>query len=172
LLTYVRGRTFRRRLEPKISGEIFEEQGVRFLSIVASVKNVGLSRAEVFQKGTWVRMVLLQMKTGTRSIAVPKEIHLGTAPILGDHSWIEPGEEVHDVLLVQLPERTPEHIAIRLSLKVKSQEWRWIPQVDSTEDQRNTAPEADLVKNLVWSAASIVPFSAPQPFSNQKTDPD
>jgi hypothetical protein len=35
-LTYVRGRTFRRRLEPKITGQILLEKGTQFLSMDAS----------------------------------------------------------------------------------------------------------------------------------------
>jgi len=168
LLTYVRGRTFRRRLEPKITGEVFEEGGARFLSIVASARNVGLSKAEVIEDGTWVRIFLLKKKN-VKSFAVPAEVRLGTAPILLQHSWIEPGEEVHDVLIVQLPEKSAEDIGVRLDLRVKSQEWRWIPPADYSGGTQVTAEAgSDLVRNLIWNAAAIVPMSAAEKSSGDE----
>ena len=53
-LNYVRGRTFKRRLEPKILGKI--SRGVRvdtwMVSGIAQAKNVGLSKVDIEASGT------------------------------------------------------------------------------------------------------------------------
>lgn len=170
-LTYIRGRTFRRRLEPAITGQIFVDSGIRFLSIEASVKNVGLSRAALPQRGTWVRIVRLQRKKST-SVAEPKEMLIGTPPIFKRHGWIEPGEEVHDVMLVQLPQDTPEDVAIGLSLRVASEEWRWPTPRDQPQDtdpEASSDPDNLFKRRLGWHAGSIVPLRVPQPEQDSLT---
>jgi hypothetical protein len=180
LLTYVRGRTFRRRLDPKITGQIFSKNDVHLLLITVTVKNVGLSRANLYQRGTWIKVFRVQAKDGASSWALPEDNRLLTAPIFQKHSWVEPGEEVHDVFIVQLPQRTPDDVAIRLNLRVLSQEWRWPTENDS---KKHKPP--DFTKNwedrfwrdLAWNAEFVVPLevppspspSEPQPASNAPT---
>ncbi len=161
ILNYLRGRTFRRRLELKVTGEILIESDIRFLSIVATIKNVGLSKARIFQEGTWVKIFRLQKKTQSDALALPHETRLGTGPIFAAHGWVEPGEEVNDVLFVQLPAKTPEDIAVRVEFRVKSQERRWLPPAEF--EQVDDAAEADeyIVRNLTWVTAAIVPLAAP-----------
>jgi len=160
ILNYLRGRTFRRRLELKVSGEIFEKTGIHFLSVVTTAKNVGLSKVRVFQKGTWVRLVRLRSKQKSSALQLPEEIFLGTAPIFKRHDWIEPGEEVNDILFVQLPERIPEDVAISLSLRVKSTEWRWVTEADLEKAESPEKPDPEFVRKLVWHAAAVVSYDS------------
>src|ERR1700683_1384896 len=51
-LNYRRGRTFEKRLELKISGKEIEGKGEPLLSGSAQIKNVGLSKFPIQQKGT------------------------------------------------------------------------------------------------------------------------
>jgi hypothetical protein len=48
-LNYLRGRTFKRRLEPSITGKTIRSKGLLLLSGVAQVKNVGLSKVVIQQ---------------------------------------------------------------------------------------------------------------------------
>jgi hypothetical protein len=160
VLNYLRGRTFRRRLELKVSGEIFEKTGIHFLSVVTTAKNVGLSKVRVFQEGTWVRLVRFQSKEKTAALKLPEEILLGTAPIFTTHDWIEPGEEINDILFVQLPERVSEDIAVSLSLRVKSREWRWVTEADLEKAESFENPNPEFVRRLVWHAAAVVPYDS------------
>jgi hypothetical protein len=169
-VTYVRGRTFRRRLELKVSGEVFLEGNVRFLSIIATIRNVGLSKAKLFQEGTSLRMVRLQMRADSDSLKLPRELHLGTAPIFEKHGWVEPGEEIQDVLFLQLPSNSPQDIAVRLSLRVVSQELRLISRLDDGQVQSLADPGEELVRKLEWNVACIVPLSTPKSSASQEME--
>ncbi len=162
-LTYVRGRTFSRRLEPRIEGQLFHQNDRCFLSVQAAVKNVGLSKAVILQTGSWVRIVLLGARAGVVKIAVPAETRLATTPVFMKHKWVEPGEEIHDVQLLQLPHLTENDVAIRLNLRVVSQELRWPTAPDDAQNDPS-APSSDFdmrfVRNLEWNAAAIVPLQA------------
>lgn len=163
-LQYVRGRTFRRRLEPKITGDIFEAEGKHFISIVSSVRNVGLSRAFIIQRGTWVEISILQLDSTTTSFAEPDVKELGKPEVFLSHSWVEPGEEVSDPRLVQLPTKEPRDVAVRLELRVISQEWRWPPLGSYSEPTagRNEDYEAMFKHDLGWTASAIVRFPQPE----------
>jgi hypothetical protein len=171
VLNYLRGRTFRRRLELKVTGQITVEGELHFLSITATVKNVGLSKARIFQEGTWVKLFRLSSKPTGGALSLPGQAHLGTAPVFKEHAWVEPGEEINDVLFVQLPAKQAEDIAIRLNLRVKSQDRRWMDTSDFEE--KGSAPESDypFVRNLTWAAAAVVPYNsaASQPLAEAPT---
>jgi len=164
-LQYVRGRTFRRKLEPKISGEIFEAEGKHFLSITSSVKNVGLSRAFIIQRGTWVEITILQVDSKTSSVAEPDEKEVGYPPVFLSHAWVEPGEEITDQRLVQLPAKESQDVAVRLNLRIISQEWRWPPLESYSEaasGHQNEDFEVKFKRDLAWNATSIVRFTLPE----------
>jgi hypothetical protein len=160
LLTYYRGRTFRRRLELKVSGKVMLHNGVHLASLDAGVKNVGLSRANIIQQGTWLRIVMLAAKPAASLVALPKEKHVGTSPVFKDHSWVEPGEEIHNVMLVQLPTLALEDIALQVNLRIVSEELHFglLAQV-SPEALVLTDDLARLMKQrLAWSAGTIIPL--------------
>jgi hypothetical protein len=161
LLNYLRGRTFHRRLELKVTGQVTTDADLHFLSVTATVKNVGLSKARLFQAGTWVRIYRLRSKTTDERLLLPSETRLGTAPIFTGHDWVEPGEEVSDVLFVQLPTRQANDIALRLEFQVKSQDRRWMDTSDFDEqgDSRELR-DYPFIRNLIWAAAAVVPYSA------------
>ena len=75
-LNYVRGRTFKRRLEPKILGKI--SRGVRvdtwMVSGIAQAKNVGLSKVDIEASGTAI--VIDDMILGTSKKGVPKMVEV------------------------------------------------------------------------------------------------
>jgi hypothetical protein len=162
LLTYYRGRTFRRRLELKLSGKVMLHNGAHLASLDAGVKNVGLSRANIIQQGTWLRIVILGAKPDSDSVALPNQKHLGTSPVFKDHSWVEPGEEIHDVMLVQLPMLAREDIALQVNLRIVSEEmhFRRLAQI-SAEDLVEADDLAKMMKQrLAWSAGTIIPLHA------------
>lgn len=164
-LQYVRGRTFRRKLEPKISGEIFEAEGKHFLSITSAVRNVGLSRAFIIQRGTWIQISILQVDSTTDAVAEPDEKEVGYPEVFTSHSWVEPGEEVSDQRLVQLPAKESRDVAVRLDLRIISQEWHW-PPLSSDPGSAAAANEDFEVKvkrNLGWTAIAIVRYPQPEP---------
>jgi hypothetical protein len=161
-INYVRGRTFYRRLEPKISGEIFAVDDAWFISIDPSVKNVGLSRALIIQEGTWIELIVLQRDGTTKHVAEPIEVALGKPPVFEKHGWVEAGEEIHDVRLVQLPEKTTEDVAVRANLRVVSKELAWVWKEDVSSD-RDDSGELKIIRErrLEWNAGCVVMFQKP-----------
>lgn len=164
--SYLRGRTFRRRLEPEINGSITEVDGVHFIAITSSVKNVGLSRAFIRQRGTQIELDRLQVYRATLAHTNPVRIRVGFSPVFEDHRWVEPGEEVHDVRMIQLPRRTDEDIAIKLTLRVLSDEFS-IPwaRLFSENPPDLLAPDTNAIfrRQIRWAAGCVVPFPQPAP---------
>jgi len=122
-LNYLRGRTFKRRLEPTITGKTIRSKGLLFLSGVAQVKNVGLSRVVVQQRGTAIEVLALVRQArennpdlGTQDVDV--------LSVFKVHGWIEPGEVIEESFLVPVPEH-PETLAFRLRLRIVSEGIEW-----------------------------------------------
>lgn len=158
ILTYVRGRTFRRRLEPSVSGEILVNNGTYLLSVRLSIKNVGLSRANVIQRGTWLRISLLSSKHPADQLQVPSKFLIGTAPVFKKHSWVEPGEEIHDVKLVQIPDLSPDKVAVSLELRVVSDELSLGNVLQTSSEAIVSEEDAGFIlrKRLAWNAGAVV----------------
>ncbi|HEX4955138.1 MAG TPA: hypothetical protein VF017_17240 [Thermoanaerobaculia bacterium] len=95
---YFRGRTHRPRLEPKILARLVPANGKTFVKWTVQVKNVGLSKVEIQQKGTGLRVLYLDYAKPR-----PEPQHLVTLSVLEAHGWIEPGETVEDSGITQLP---------------------------------------------------------------------
>jgi hypothetical protein len=172
VLNYLRGRTFKRRLELTVTGQVTSEGDLHFLSVTATIKNVGLSKAKIFQKGTWVRIYRLRSKANREKLSVPSETLLGTAPIFTEHDWVEPGEQVSDVLFAQLPTKQADDIAVRLNFRVKSQDRRWMDTSEFDEEGNSREfKNYPFVRNLTWAAAAVIPYSptASQPLAEAPT---
>jgi hypothetical protein len=122
-LNYRRGRTFKRRLEPTVTGKTIRSKGVLLLSGVAQVKNVGLSKVTIEQRGTAIEVLAVV------SHSKGQELTLGTKDVdvlsvFEAHGWIEPGEVVEESFLVPVPEH-PEMVAFRLRLRIVSEHIEW-----------------------------------------------
>jgi hypothetical protein len=123
-LNYVRGRTFNKRLELKISGKRAQKKGVTLLSGTAQIKNVGLSKFPIEQKGTAILFFDLKPSASVKRLAETAEERVGVREVFKDHAWIEPGETIEDNFLVQLPE-DEERLAVKLDLRVVAAHIEW-----------------------------------------------
>lgn len=124
-VNYIRGRTFKRRLEPSISGKVIRNMGVSFLSGSVQVKNVGLSKVRIEQKGTAVE-VLAQV-LGTDSELHPPKLNtkdIRVVEIFEKHGWVEPGEQIQESFFMVMPEGR-DTIAILLKLRIVSEQVEW-----------------------------------------------
>jgi hypothetical protein len=122
-LKYFRGRTFRPRLEPDISGVVVSHGGVSHLKVTASLKNVGLSKVDIEQKGSGLRVFSYDAAPHATEAHIAEWTRIRTFPVLEDHQWIEPGESIEDERLIVIPE--DEHLAIQLELRVVSNGITW-----------------------------------------------
>jgi hypothetical protein len=116
---FVRGRTYRPRLEVGMSGQWRQVDGTDLLHARISVRNIGNSVVTLLQKGTGLRVSVLAADQETAPAAVAWTV-LRVFEMLGEHEWIEPGEVVSDDVLLNLG--VPERIPVRFESRLV---WRW-----------------------------------------------
>jgi hypothetical protein len=155
-LNYVRGRTFKRRLEPTISGKVVPcgEMAGLFVSGTAQVKNVGLSKVDIEQSGTAI--VIDDMIPGASKKGIPKLVKAnipgGVAGVFERHRWIEPGETIEESFAVLLPVRN-DRACVRLRLRIVSRHKIF----------KNIEWNADGIAELACSAAEASSAAGKQP---------
>jgi hypothetical protein len=152
-LNYRRGRTFKRRLEPRISGKILHSNGAWLLSGVAQLKNVGLSVVTIEQKGTAIVVDDFLVVTDASGATRVKEERVAVLEVFKAHGWIEPGEPIEESFLIPLPNR-PNRVAAHLRLRIVSSKTEWNndsvaemvpPPAPDPEPQTKGAPAAPKV---------------------------
>ena len=102
---YLLNRTHRARLEARVHAEVLRSHP-GFVKVVLGLKNVGLSRVDILQEGTAVRIFSLDI--GQLDDLWKRR---ATAPIWTSVTWIEPGESCEEQQLLYIP--------VVLSLPVK-----------------------------------------------------
>jgi len=98
---FVRGRIYRPRVEVDLTGQWSSENGKWRLEARITVKNVGASKLKLLQKGTGLRVSLPSAEQPPAPASTKWKI-LRVFVILDQHAWIESGETVSDVLLLDL----------------------------------------------------------------------
>jgi hypothetical protein len=119
---FAKGRVFRSRLEPVVTVESIVKNTFAYLNITITVKNVGLSKVDLHQDGTGLRVFGARSGWATKPMAADWD-HLGTLSTLTAHSWIEPGETVEDQILFVVPGENT--IAFRAELRVSDSRTVW-----------------------------------------------
>lgn len=98
---FVRGRTYRPRIEISLAGQWWQVKGRLLFQARVTVKNVGLSKLGLLQKGTGLRVSVLdsdQPLPPASAKWVSKKVFI----IFDQHKWIESGETISDVVLLDL----------------------------------------------------------------------
>ena len=135
-ISYLRGRTFKLRMEPSIVGKSVEVGGVQFISGIARVKNVGLSKLPIEQTGTAILVSDLLSPAPTLEPTCVNEGFTLVLEVFKKHTWVEPGEPIEELFMLRLPEN-PERVALKLQLRlvVRGIEWN----ADSIIDLSSTS---------------------------------
>lgn len=116
---YVKGRTHKARLKVRLSGTRLESKAPHLAKITAQVENVGLSKCELLDIGSGLR---LQGYDATK--LVDQWTSLATYDLLTKNNhWIEPGVTIEEQLLV--PIDTETYAAFRVELVLNSKDVRW-----------------------------------------------
>ena len=115
----VKGRTYRPRLEVGLFGQWRALQGKQLLHVRITVKNIGISDAELLQKGTGLRVSMLVDEPSSGPAPVSWQ-SFRVFTVLREHAWIEPGETVSDDLLLRLDVEQPVTSMLEARLV-----WRW-----------------------------------------------
>jgi hypothetical protein len=138
-LNYLRGRTFKHRLEPTISGKMIRNKSGLLLSGIAQVKNVGLSQVPIEQRGTAIELLSYAVSNDKAEAPTLVNQIVTVLSVFEAHGWIEPGEPVEDSFLIPLREG-PETVAFRLRLRIVSGGIEW--NADSIVEIARPNPEA------------------------------
>jgi hypothetical protein len=117
---FFRGRTFKPRLEPAISGRASEAKGLTNVLISVELKNVGLSKVAISKEGSAMR-VFATDPAKTDGVAVwQRAITVG---VFEKHGWIEPGETITEQALISVA--GIGHKAIKLELRLVGNHIEW-----------------------------------------------
>ena len=100
---YFKGRTFKPRLELRISGEIRKNDDSKCLITKVCLKNVGLSKLEIKQRGSGMRIISLDEVPHSNEAKKLEGNRLKTVTIFKEHEWIEPNEIIDDIQVFSLP---------------------------------------------------------------------
>jgi hypothetical protein len=106
---------FKPKLETHVCGEIFGKDGLHYILVTCSLKNVGQSKYTIRQKGTGLQAVTLS-PAGRET--------LKGAEVFLDHGWIQPGEQIDEPLVLKIPD-PKTFVAVKLSLRVVSDSIAW-----------------------------------------------
>jgi hypothetical protein len=116
---FVKGRTYRPRLEVGLSGQWRLVDGKHLLHARITVKNIGASKVTLLQRGTGLGLSVLAPNQPLAPASVSWK-RLSVSEILGKHQWIEPEEAVSDDLLLDLGLAEPKPTLFEARLV-----WRW-----------------------------------------------
>lgn len=120
---FFKGRTYKTRLEPKISGKLISKNGSDYRVFTAQLKNIGLSDVEIAQKGSAIRVFKYGVEASSPQVSSVGQTRLATLPVFESHKWIESGETIEDRLLIAIPEI--DYVALQLQLRLVSNRTEW-----------------------------------------------
>ena len=113
---FFKGRVYRIRVEPTISGKVFDKDGTTYLIVKLQLKNAGLSKVDIQHKGSGFRIFTYKEEGQPPDTQPVESERLGTFSIFEDHGWIESGETIVEEQLVSIPNN--HHFAFLLELRV------------------------------------------------------
>jgi hypothetical protein len=152
---FVRGRTYRPRLEVTMGAEWRRVAGERALQARVTVKNIGMSVVRLRQEGTGLRVSRLAALPAAPSLASWETLKV--FPLLLEHEWIESSESVTEDLLLSLtvPVEQPVLLETRLVWTWAASEAKAKAKADADEaavDYANT--EANPIGEVSPAAAA------------------
>lgn len=122
--TFIKGRTLKEQLEPKITTKIMMCGSDKFLVAAINLKNTGKTIVNFQQSGK--RLVVFRYHASTDSTAVMEKnwrVYYAAPTILRDHLAIEPNEQIEEPVLIPL-EKDGQHIyMVRLRIPSKKTTW-------------------------------------------------
>jgi len=122
---FIKGRVYRSRLEPDITGEIIQINDIYYLKIIVSIKNIGISKILINKEGTAISKYF--NRTIVENTQLNKvewdETKFVSFDVFIDHSTLESGEYIGDNLLIILPRDRFD--AIKIELRIVSRDIEW-----------------------------------------------
>jgi hypothetical protein len=132
---YFKGRIYRPRLELQALAKVIRSGEDRHLLVTAKLKNVGLSKVEVEQKGTAIRVLRWNPKSDAEGRILSVWDRIRTVSVFEHHHWTESGETIGDQKLFAVP--PDSRVAFRVELRIVSRKKEWnVARVVAAEPPR------------------------------------
>ena len=125
---FVKGRVHKLRLELRVSGSVHCQDGVSYLLITASVKNIGLSKFDISHEDSGLRVTSFKPSTNM-TVAQKIDSDDWRFQMLSDKFrqdlLIEAGETIEEQHLVAIPGCEKEHFAFQVVMRMVSNDSYW-----------------------------------------------
>lgn len=108
---YRKSRVYAQKLELALAGDVFGDQH-RYVELTVTIKNLGLSRHLVQQRGSSCEVVAVNSDLTEESLRLFEVFAL--------HEHIEPGETIGDQIAWSLPSTQKEIVWLKINLRVVS----------------------------------------------------
>lgn len=152
-MNYLRGRTFKSRLELSVTGKLRKVEGSLHVTTTVVAKNVGLSKVILEQMGSGITYALYSEDSNSADGVSLKELEL-TSSIFTEHDWIEPGEPISTEVFAILPvDDSATALRIGVAQLGRSNFWQFFSHRVPAHAQ--SAEEAAR-KNTQWSANAVL----------------
>jgi hypothetical protein len=115
---FIRGRTFARRAELGVTGDLMEIADQLVMKAVVELKNTGLSKLPLRTDLTWVELLATASSSWAAQTNLRWEKRMNT-PVFVDHKWVESQETISDEVLMPVDTRGGDPwLAFRLHVEV------------------------------------------------------
>jgi hypothetical protein len=115
---FIRGRTFARRAELQIRGDMMTIANRQVMKAVVQLKNTGLSKLPLDRKATWVELLATPSSSWMARTNLEWLDRMLT-PVFVDHGWVESQETISDEVLMPIdPREGDQWLAFRLHVEV------------------------------------------------------
>ena len=122
VVNYRRGRTFSKRLEPSVSGHLGETDSRQFLFLTCSLKNLGLSKVEIQQRGSaCLVFAITPQDLNPPPDGRPQDIF----SMFQEHGWIEPGEQISHQQIISIGSFPTPLIGVKVRMRLVSAGLEW-----------------------------------------------
>jgi hypothetical protein len=124
-LNYFRGRIYKPKLECSVEASIEKHSGHSFLKAIVRIRNIGLSKVPIEQKGTG--FLVYSRNTQGDNPSFPSEIQwrepVAAFVVFSGRKWVEPSESIAESVMVALPHG--DAFTYKVTLKVVSGRIWW-----------------------------------------------
>jgi hypothetical protein len=124
-LNYFRGRIYKPRLECSVEASVEQHSGHSFLKAVVRIRNIGLSKVSIQQRGTAL-VIHSANKQGDPPL-FPSEVRwndpVAAFEVFSGNNGVEPSEPITESVMIALP--YGNGLAYRVTLTVVSGEFWW-----------------------------------------------
>ena len=113
---YHRSRTYAERLELRVTGSVFEKDGL-YLEAAIELKNLGAARHVLQKQGSLCEIFAIRPDMS--------QVLLTVVSVLQRERWIESGESINDLLHVRLDEAPADTIWVGVNFRVSGKGLEW-----------------------------------------------